>query len=48
MEIKEEEYIMDEVGDGGWKNRRKEVRNMKSSEKTIKIQMAMSTKQMDM
>ena len=48
MEIKEEEYIMDEVGDGGWENRRKEVRNMKSSEKTIKIQMAMSTKQMDM
>ena len=38
---------MDEVAGGGWENRRKEVRNMKSSEKTIKIQMAMSTKQMD-
>ena len=47
MEIKEEEYIMDEVGGGGWENRRKKVRNMKSSEKTIRIQMAMSTKQMD-
>ena len=29
MEIKEEEYIMDEVAVGGWENRRKEVRNMK-------------------
>ena len=34
MEIKEEEYITDEVGGGGGENRRKEVRNMKSSEMT--------------
>ena len=34
MEIKEEEYITDVVGGGGWENRRKEVRNMKSSEMT--------------
>ena len=47
MEIKEEEYIMDEVGGEGWENRRKEVRNMKLSEKTLRIQMAVSTKQMD-
>ena len=34
-------------GGEGWGSRRKEVRNVKSFEKPVKIQMAISTKQMD-